>query len=295
MSSSKGVFEIGFQPDVQHQDAPGTQSKLGPAPAIDQVPDGKGGAKLYQAAGKLKNKKAVITGGDSGIGQSTAVLFAMEGADVFFTYMASEKKDADETVRLVEAKGRKAYAYEADLKAKETCKKVIEAALEKLGAINILFNNHAYQMVQENILSLPEEQWENTFATNIHREFFLLFFLFLLCTYFSLLSHTAHHLPFCSILLPLQIRPSPHDSRRHHHQQRLHQRLHWPARSPGLHFHQRRHCLLHARSLQPVCRQGYPSQCRGSRPSLDASDSLHHVDGCDQAVYQPHGSTRPTF
>lgn len=173
MSSSKGVFEIGFQPDVQHQDAPGTQSKLGPAPAIDQVPDGKGGAKLYQAAGKLKDKKAVITGGDSGIGQSTAVLFAMEGADVFFTYMASEKKDADETVRLVEAKGRKAYAYEADLKAKETCKKVIEAALEKLGAINILFNNHAYQMVQENILSLPEEQWENTFATNIHPFFYL--------------------------------------------------------------------------------------------------------------------------
>lgn len=229
MSSSKGVFEIGFQPDVQHQDAPGTQSKLGPAPAIDQVPDGKGGAKLYQAAGKLKDKKAVITGGDSGIGQSTAVLFAMEGADVFFTYLASEKKDADETVRLVEAKGRKAYAYEADLKAKETCKKVIEAALEKLGAINILFNNHAYQMVQENILSLPEEQWENTFATNIHREFFLLFFLFLLCTYFSLLSHIAHHLPFPSILLPLQICPSPHDSRRHHHQQRLHQRLHWPT------------------------------------------------------------------
>ncbi|KAL9526932.1 hypothetical protein SMMN14_09428 [Sphaerulina musiva] len=173
MSSSKGVFEIGFQPDVQHQDAPGTQSKLGPAPAIDQVPDGKGGAKLYQAAGKLKDKKAVITGGDSGIGQSTAVLFAMEGADVFFTYLASEKKDADETVRLVEAKGRKAYAYEADLKAKETCKKVIEAALEKLGAINILFNNHAYQMVQENILSLPEEQWENTFATNIHPFFYL--------------------------------------------------------------------------------------------------------------------------
>lgn len=229
MSSSKGVFEIGFQPDVQHQDAPGTQSKLGPAPAIDQVPDGKGGAKLYQAAGKLKDKKAVITGGDSGIGQSTAVLFAMEGADVFFTYLASEKKDADETVRLVEAKGRKAYAYEADLKAKETCKKVIEVALEKLGAINILFNNHAYQMVQENILSLPEEQWENTFATNIHREFFLLNFLFLLCTYIPLLSHIAHHLPFRSLLLPLQIRPSPHDSRRHYHQQRLHQRLHWPT------------------------------------------------------------------
>ena len=170
MSSSKGVFEIGFQPDVQHQDAPGSQDKLGPAPAIDQIPDGKGGAKLYQAAGKLKGQKALITGGDSGIGRSTAVLFAMEGADVFFTYLASEKKDADETVRLVEEKGQKAYAYEADLTAKETCKKVIDTALEKLGAINILFNNHAFQMVQENILSLPEEQWEKTFATNIHRK-----------------------------------------------------------------------------------------------------------------------------
>ncbi|USW58769.1 Putative short-chain dehydrogenase/reductase SDR, NAD(P)-binding domain superfamily [Septoria linicola] len=173
MSSSKGVFEIGFQPEVQRQDAPGTQKKLGPQPAIDQVPDGKGGAKLYQAAGKLEGKKALITGGDSGIGQSTAVLFAMEGADVFFTYLESEQKDADETVRLVEEKGRKAYAYPADLKSRDTCKKVVEAAKEKLGAINILFNNHAYQMMVESILDLSEDQWEETFNTNIHPFFYL--------------------------------------------------------------------------------------------------------------------------
>ncbi|PPJ52247.1 hypothetical protein CBER1_10518 [Cercospora berteroae] len=174
MSSSKGVFEIGFQPEVQHQEAPGNQQKLGPAPAISQVPDGKGGAKEYKASGKLEGKKALITGGDSGIGQSTAVLFAMEGAEIFFTYLSDqEKKDADQTVKLVEEKGGKAHAYQADLRSKDTCKKVVDTAREKMGAVNILFNNHAYQMMIDSILDLSEEQWENTFNTNIHPFFYL--------------------------------------------------------------------------------------------------------------------------
>lgn len=96
----------------------------------------------------------------------------MEGAEVFFTYVSDqEKKDADQTVKLVEEKGGKAHAYQADLRSKDTCKKVIDTAREKMGAVNILFNNHAYQMMINSILDLSEEQWENTFNTNIHRKF----------------------------------------------------------------------------------------------------------------------------
>ena len=160
----------GWLPPVQHQAPPGQQTgKLDPQPAIDQVPDGKGGSKLYQAAGKLKGRKAIITGGDSGIGQSTAVLFAMEGADSLITYLPEEGKDAEETIKMCEKYGGKCYAIGVDLKKKENCQKVIDEAMSKLGGINILFNNHAYQMMIEDIHDLSEEQWVHTFDTNIHR------------------------------------------------------------------------------------------------------------------------------
>lgn len=94
----------------------------------------------------------------------------MEGADSFITYLPEEKKDAEETKKLVEKYGRKCFTYEANLKGQETCKKVAEAALKQLGHVNILFNNHAYQMVKNDITELSEEQWLHTFDTNIHRK-----------------------------------------------------------------------------------------------------------------------------
>ncbi|KAF7188835.1 putative oxidoreductase C4H3.08 [Pseudocercospora fuligena] len=173
MSSDKKQFESGFQPEVQHHDVPGKQKDMDPSPSIEYVPTPEGGYKLYQAAGKLKDRKALITGGDSGIGRATAVLFAMEGADSFITYLPEEKEDAEETKKLVEKYGRKCFTYEANLKGQDACKKVAEQALKQLGHVNILFNNHAYQMVKNDITELSEDQWLHTFDTNIHPFFFL--------------------------------------------------------------------------------------------------------------------------
>jgi NAD(P)-dependent dehydrogenase (short-subunit alcohol dehydrogenase family) len=173
MSSSKGQFEQGFQPDVQHQQAPGLESKLDPMPKVDELPTPEGGAEKYKAAGKLKGKKAIITGGDSGIGRSIAVLFAMEGADSFIAYLPEEEQDAQDTKKMVEEKGQKCYTLAIDLKPKENCKKVIDEAVKQMGGIDILVNNHAYQMMINDIHDLSEEQWLHTFDTNIHPFFFL--------------------------------------------------------------------------------------------------------------------------
>ncbi|KAL6706134.1 hypothetical protein ACN47E_006050 [Coniothyrium glycines] len=171
--SDKGQFEQGHQPKVQHQPLPGLQSKLDPQPQVDHLPTPEGGAELYKAAGKLKGKKAIITGGDSGIGRSVAVLFAMEGADSLIVYLPEEEKDAQETKKLVEAKGQKCYLLATDLTDRANCKKTIDEALKQMGGIDILCNNHAYQMMVEDIKDLSEDQWVHTFNTNIHPFFYL--------------------------------------------------------------------------------------------------------------------------
>lgn len=94
----------------------------------------------------------------------------MEGADSFIAYLPEEEKDARQTKNYVEKHGQKCYLYPTNLKQKENCKNVVDEARSKMGAINILFNNHAYQMMTQSILDISEEQWEHTFDTNIHRE-----------------------------------------------------------------------------------------------------------------------------
>jgi NAD(P)-dependent dehydrogenase (short-subunit alcohol dehydrogenase family) len=160
----------GYQIPTGSQQPPGLQSKLDPQPAAQHVPTEDGGYQLYKAAGKLKGKKALITGGDSGIGQATAILFAMEGADSFITYLPEEEEDAQQTKSYVEGYGQTCHLMVANLKSKETCREVVDEALKQMGHINILFNNHAYQMMVHDIRDLTEEQWEHTFDTNIHRK-----------------------------------------------------------------------------------------------------------------------------
>ncbi|RYP71848.1 hypothetical protein DL771_004560 [Monosporascus sp. 5C6A] len=166
-------FKEGHQIPVTHQDFPGKEYKLPERALYDELPTADGGSQKYKPAGKLQGKKALITGGDSGIGRATAILFALEGADVFIVHLPDEEKDAQETKKMVESHGQKCYTMATDLTKRENNKKVIDEALKAMGTINILFNNAAYQMMTNDILELSEEQWERTFNTNIHPYFYL--------------------------------------------------------------------------------------------------------------------------
>ena len=138
-------------------DQPSLQKDMkGPEPSDTQVPTEDGGYQTYKSAGKLQGKKALITGGDSGIGRAIAILYAMEGADSLITYLPDEQKDAEDTKEQVEKRGGKCFLYAADIRKKENCQKLVEEAIAKMGTINILVNNAAYQNMIEEINNLSE-------------------------------------------------------------------------------------------------------------------------------------------
>lgn len=150
----------------QHQPKPGIEAKLEPRPRYE--------APLYKGAEKLKEKVALITGGDSGIGRAVAVLFAREGADVAFTFLKEEKQDAEETRRAIEAEGQRAHAMSGDVTDPKVCKKFVEQTVEKFGKLDILVNNAAFQQHQESLEDVTEEQWDRTFKTNIYAYFHMI-------------------------------------------------------------------------------------------------------------------------
>ncbi|KAJ5542005.1 hypothetical protein N7461_008008 [Penicillium sp. DV-2018c] len=173
-SGSKAQFEPGHQIPIQHLSKPGLQSDMGdPKPVSTHVPTEDYGYQTYKAAGKLEGKRAVITGGDSGIGRAVAIMFAMEGASSFINYLPEEESDAQETKRRVEEYGQKCHTLALDLRTSENCHKIINTAVEKMGGIDILVNNAAFQHMLSDISELTEEQWERTFATNINSFFYL--------------------------------------------------------------------------------------------------------------------------
>lgn len=142
----------------QQQPEPGTESEMTPRPEYR--------GEDYKAAGKLKGKVAIITGGDSGIGRSVAVLFAREGADVAILYL-DQHQDAEETKRVVEEQGGKCLTFAGDVADRDVCRKVIDETLGAFGKLDILVNNAAEQHPQEKLEDISEEQWEKTFRTNI--------------------------------------------------------------------------------------------------------------------------------
>lgn len=146
----------GHSVPVTHQEFPGKEHKLPIQAQYDTLPTPEGGYQKYKPAGKLEGKRAVITGGDSGIGRATAILFALEGADSLIAYLPDEEKDAQETKEAVEQRGQKCHLFPTDLVDRKNCEKVIAEAVKVMGGIDILFNNHAYQMMVNDIQDLKE-------------------------------------------------------------------------------------------------------------------------------------------
>ncbi len=143
---------------------PASQEDMSPAPATDLA--------HYKAAGKLEGKVAFITGGDSGIGRAVALAFAMEGAQVAIFYNENDD-DAQVTAGLVEAQDRQCLVIKGDVRNPEDCRSAIEQTVVKLGSLNILVNNAAYQKAQANFEDITEEQFRRTLETNIFGYFYM--------------------------------------------------------------------------------------------------------------------------
>jgi len=148
----------------QQQEVPGTTAEMDPRPDH--------GEESYQGSGRLEGKKAIITGGDSGIGRAVAIAYAREGADVLISYL-NEEEDAQETARWIEQAGRQAVLVPGDISSAAHCRAIVDKAVEAFGRIDILVNNAAHQMTYEKLEDIPDEEWDRTFATNIHAMFYL--------------------------------------------------------------------------------------------------------------------------
>lgn len=148
----------------QPQSLPGSSEQMEPKPDY--------GEETYEGSGRLLDKKAIITGGDSGIGRAVALAFAREGADVLVSYL-DEHDDAEETKRLVEDAGRQCILVPGDISTPEHCRAIVKKAVEAFSRIDILVNNAAHQMAFESIEEIPDEEWDKTFATNISAMFYL--------------------------------------------------------------------------------------------------------------------------
>lgn len=150
---------------AQQQNLPGSEANLNP-PAVFMRDD-------YKGSEKLKHKIALITGGDSGIGCSVAMHFAVEGAKVAITYLKEEREDAKNVQSWIEGIGGVCKIYEVDLRTAENCRKLVDDVLRDFGRINILVNNAGTQMPNDDFTTLSDEQWLNTFNLNINAVFFL--------------------------------------------------------------------------------------------------------------------------
>jgi NAD(P)-dependent dehydrogenase (short-subunit alcohol dehydrogenase family) len=153
-----------MRPPQKQESPPGEQSKMIPVPDC--------GERSYRGSGKLEGKKAIITGGDSGIGRAIAIAFAREGADVALVYL-SEHNDARETGRYVQESGRQCLYFDGDVGDEEFCRETVEMTARQLGGLNIIVNNAAVQWEQERLEDITSEQLERTFRTNIFAYFYL--------------------------------------------------------------------------------------------------------------------------
>ncbi|KAK5987198.1 putative oxidoreductase YhdF [Cladobotryum mycophilum] len=168
MSGKKGEFEPVKEP--QAQNLPGLEKDMKPSSETTAL-EGKDQFHEYLAAGKLKGNKALITGGDSGIGRSVATLFAREGSDITIVFLPDEKEDAEETKKLVEKEGRECLLVPGDLMDNDTCKGAVGAHVKRFGTIHVLVNNAGKQIQCPDFAQINLEDVESTFRSNILQMF----------------------------------------------------------------------------------------------------------------------------
>lgn len=149
------------------------QSQPFPALAgkMDPIPDN--GEDTYVGSGRLTDRRALVTGGDSGIGRAAAIAFAREGADVAINYLPAEEEDAKEVIELIERAGRRAFAIPGDITDRDFCEQLVKRAVEQMGGLDILVNNAAYQQTYETIVDIPDESFDATMKTNIYAPFWI--------------------------------------------------------------------------------------------------------------------------
>jgi NAD(P)-dependent dehydrogenase (short-subunit alcohol dehydrogenase family) len=158
------MSENGSSFPEQQQSPPGVQAQMDPIPDC--------GENSYRGSGKLTGKRAVITGGDSGIGRAVAIAFAREGADVLIAYL-NEHEDAKDVEKYVRDAGRKCVLVSGDLSDPAHCRSVIDRAVEEFGGIDVLVSNAAFQMTHQTLDEISDEEWDYTFKLNIGAYFYL--------------------------------------------------------------------------------------------------------------------------
>lgn len=165
--------QLTFQnPTTRYPDiTPPKQDQPEPGLDADLIPGTDRGEDSYTGTGRLRGRRALITGSDSGIGSAVAIAFAREGADVALAYLPAEEEDAQHVCGVIRRAGRKAVPLPGDLSDPDYCREVVRRAAEELGGLDALVNNAGRQIAVEDIADLTDEQWEDTFRTNIHAMF----------------------------------------------------------------------------------------------------------------------------
>ncbi|UGV24700.1 SDR family oxidoreductase [Rhodopseudomonas boonkerdii] len=150
------------------------QSQPWPGLARDMDPRPDHGEHSYKGSGRLLGRKALVTGGDSGMGRAAAIAFAREGADVLINYLPAEQPDADEVLQLIEAEGRIGIGVPGDLKDEEFCRSLVARAVRDLGGLDIVVNNAARQQTRESIMDVSSEDFDATMKTNVYAPFWII-------------------------------------------------------------------------------------------------------------------------
>src|SRR5690606_20479992 len=150
------------------------QEPIEPPGSIDEMtPEADHGETTYRGLNRLTGRRALITGGDSGIGRATAIAYAREGADVLISYLPEEASDAEDTCRYIEQAGRRAVAVPGDIQDEALCDKLVDMAFSELGGLDILVNNAAYQVTHDSIADYTNDEIDRAFRTNVYAMFWL--------------------------------------------------------------------------------------------------------------------------